>query len=333
VTDTALLADSFGRPHTDLRISVTDRCNLRCDYCMPSEGVQFRPHGAILTFEEIERFVRTAAGLGIRKVRLTGGEPLVRKGICRLVEMLVAVPGIEEVAMTTNGALLADHAGPLAAAGLRRLNVSLDTLSRDRFIEISHCDELARVLEGIAAACRAGFRQVKLNTVAVRGRTEAEVAPLAEFARELGVELRFIEFMPADGADRWTSRQVLPGNEILEILTREIGPLEPVPEPGGNAPAVRYRFADGRGSIGLIRSVSHPFCDRCGRLRLTAEGSLRNCIFSGRSWDGRALLRGGATDGQVADLVRQAVWAKKRQHGSDNGELTPTDRAMHQIGG
>ena len=333
MTDTALLADSFGRPHTDLRISVTDRCNLRCDYCMPSEGVQFRPHGAILAFEEIERLVRTAAGLGIGKVRLTGGEPLVRKGICRLVEMLVAVPGIEEVAMTTNGALLADHAGPLAAAGLRRLNVSLDTLSRDRFIEISHCDELARVLEGIAAACRAGFRQVKLNTVAVRGRTEAEVAPLAEFARELGVELRFIEFMPADGADRWTSRQVLPGNEILEILTREIGPLEPVPEPGGNAPAVRYRFADGRGSIGLIRSVSHPFCDRCGRLRLTAEGSLRNCIFSGRSWDGRALLRGGATDGQVADLVRQAVWAKKRQHGSDNGELTPTDRAMHQIGG
>jgi len=333
VTDTASLADSFGRAPTDLRISVTDRCNFRCDYCMPSEGVQFRPHEAILTFEEIERLVRTAAGLGIRKVRLTGGEPLVRKGICRLVEMLVAVPGIEEVAMTTNGALLADYAGPLAAAGLRRLNVSLDTLRRDRFLEISHCDELPRVLEGIAAACRAGFRQVKLNTVAVRGRTETEVAPLAQFARELGVELRFIEFMPADGGDRWTSRQVLPGNEILEILAREIGPLEPVLEPGGNAPAVRYRFADGRGSIGLIRSVSHPFCDRCGRLRLTAEGSLRNCIFAGRSWDARALLRGGATDGQLAGLLRQAVWAKKRQHGSDNGELVPTDRAMHQIGG
>jgi cyclic pyranopterin phosphate synthase len=327
------LADNYGRTHGDLRVSVTDRCNLRCYYCMPVEGVEFRPHAAILSFEEIERLVRAAARLGIRKLRLTGGEPLVRKGVCRLVEMLAVVPGIEEIAMTTNGALLAEYAPRLAAAGVGRLNISLDTLDRRRFIEISRCDDLPRVLEGIAAACRAGFRQLKLNTVAIRGRTEEDAVPLALFARELGVELRFIEFMPADGGDRWTSHRVLHGEEILNILGKAIGPLEPVPEPDSRAPAVRYRFADGRGIIGLIRTVSAPFCDRCGRLRLTAEGELRNCIFSSERWDVRGLVRGGGSDDALAELIRQAVRGKKKRHGCDNGVLAPTDRGMHRIGG
>jgi cyclic pyranopterin phosphate synthase len=327
------LVDSFGRVHTDLRISVTDRCNIRCDYCIPARGVQFRPHAAILSFEELERLVRVAARLGIRKLRLTGGEPLVRKGICRLVEMLSGVPGIEDVAMTTNGVLLAEYAEGLKAAGLQRLNVSLDTLDREKFREISRRDGLPQVLEGIAAACRVGFRQIKLNAVARRGRSEDDVVPLAQFARNLGLELRLIEFMPADGEDRWSSEQVLSGEEILRLLGEGIGPLEPVVEPASRSPAVRYRFLDGRGSVGLITTVTEPFCSRCSRLRVTAEGKLRNCIFSPQGWDARAVLRGGGSDEQLAESIRQAVLGKKEQHGADDGRLAPTDRAMHQIGG
>ncbi len=327
------LVDRFGRVHTDLRISVTDRCNVRCVYCMREDEVRFRPHGEILTFEEIRRFAQVAARLGIREVRLTGGEPLVRRDVCRLVEMLAAVPGIDDLAMTTNGILLAEYAQALKAAGLDRLNVSLDTLNREKFHRISRRDELPKVLEGIAAAQRAGFRKIKLNALAIRGYTEEEVVPLATFARHHGVELRFIEFMPLDGDDRWDPSQVLPGPEILDLLTKTIGPLEPLAEAGSRAPATRYRFVDGGPTIGLIRTVSAPFCGRCGRLRLTAEGRIRNCLFSTEEWDARAMLRTGGSDEQLAELIREAVCAKQQQHGSQSGQLLRTDRSMHQIGG
>ena len=330
---TGPLVDGFGRAHTDLRISVTDRCNLRCFYCMSPEGVEFRPHAAILSFEEIERFVRVVARFGIRHVRLTGGEPLVRKGVCRLVEMLAAVPGVEDLAMTTNGILLPEYAESLRAAGLDRLNISLDTLDPHKFRQISLHDELPRVLAGVDAAERAGFRPIKLNALAIRGQTEDDVVPLARFARRRAMELRFIEFMPLDGADRWQNGSVLPGEEILQILSEGIGPLEPLQDGQPDAPATRYRFVEGGGVIGLIPSVSEPFCRRCSRLRLTADGTVQNCLFSTGQWNARTLLRGGGTDEQLAALVRQAVCAKKEKHGTESGQFARTERSMHQIGG
>jgi len=333
VSASGLLVDRFGRVHTDLRISVTDRCNIRCMYCMPAAGVKFKPHEAILTFEEIERLVRVAAGLGVAKIRLTGGEPLVRRDVCRLVEALAAIPGIRDLAMTTNGVLLAQHAEELKRAGLQRLNVSLDTLDREKFRELARRDELPRVLEGIAAAQRAGFTQIKLNTVALRGQSEDDVVPLARFAREHGFELRFIEFMPLDGDGRWNPERVLPGEEILRILAGGIGPLDPIVDPEARVPATEYGFADGIGRVGVIASVSEPFCRRCGRLRLTAEGRLRNCLFSTEEWDARALLRSGGTDEQLTELMRRAVLAKRAEHGTDTGRFGQPERAMYQIGG
>ena len=330
---TGPLVDRFGRVHTDLRISVTDRCNIRCVYCMREHGVEFRPHSEILTFEEIRRFVQVAVRLGIREVRLTGGEPLVRKDVCRLVEMLAAVPGVDDLAMTTNGILLAECAEDLKAAGLDRLNISLDTLNRRKFLQISRRDELSRVLEGITAACRAGFQKIKLNALAIRGQTDEEVVPLATFAREHNVELRFIEFMPLDGDDRWEADRVLTGKEILKLLTDAFGPLEPVARDESRAPATQFRLPGGGPSIGLISTVSDPFCEHCSRLRLTAEGKVRSCLFSGEEWDVRAVLRTGGSDEQLAELISEAVFAKKEKHGSDSGGFLRTDRSMHQIGG
>lgn len=327
------LVDRFGRVHTDLRVSVTDRCNLRCYYCMPAWGVEFRPHAAILSFEEIARVVRVAAELGIRKLRLTGGEPLVRKGICELVAMLAGTPGIEDVALTTNAVLLEPLAQPLRAAGLHRLNISLDTLDRQRFAEISLRDALPQVLAGIEAALAAGFRQIKLNTVAIRGRTEADIIPLAHYARQRGLPLRFIEVMPLDGESRWSRPMVLSGAGILAILSQHFGPLVPVAGEDDRAPARQYRFPDGRGTVGIIATVSQPFCSRCSRLRLTSEGHIRNCLFSREVWDTRAVLRGGGSDEELAQLFHAAVGAKKQQHGSDAGQLAPPTHAMHQIGG
>ncbi|MHC4398789.1 MAG: GTP 3',8-cyclase MoaA [Planctomycetota bacterium] len=330
---TGPLVDRFGRIHTDLRISVTDRCNIRCVYCMREDGAEFRPHGEILTFEEIRRFVHVASQLGVREVRLTGGEPLVRKDVCRLVEMLAVVPGIDDLSMTTNGILLGQHAGSLRAAGLHRLNVSLDTLDREKFHQLSRRDALDRVLEGIEAAHRAGFRQIKLNALAIRGQTEDEIVPLARFAQKYGMPLRFIEFMPVDGDGRWEEHRVLSGREILDVLTDAFGPLEPTSPPDSPAPATEFRLGDGRLTVGLIGAVSDPFCDRCSRLRLTAEGRIRNCLFSSELWDARAVLRSGGSDAELADLISRAVRAKERQHGSDSGRLASTDRPMHQIGG
>lgn len=327
------LVDSFGRVHSDLRISVTDRCNIRCFYCMPAERVRFKPREELLTFEEIARFVRVAARLGIKKLRLTGGEPLVRQDLHKLVEMLAAVPGIQDLALTTNGMLLAEQAHALRRAGLRRLNISLDTLSPEVFRQITRRDGLERVLEGIAAAQRVGFDSIKLNAIAIRGITEAEVAPLGRFARERGLELRFIEFMPLDAEGRWQEGQVLSGAEILRLLEAEFGPLEPVPPKHAGQPASDYRFVDGGGVVGLINPVTQPFCHDCNRLRLTAEGQVRNCLFSIVEWDARALLRGQAGDDDLALLIRQCVAAKKAGHGINSDEFIRPQRAMYQIGG
>jgi cyclic pyranopterin phosphate synthase len=327
------LVDGFGRVHTDLRISVTDRCNIRCFYCMPAENVRFRPREEILSFEEIARCARVLAGLGVRSLRLTGGEPLVRHHLERLIGMLVAIPGIEDVALTTNGLLLAEQAQALRDAGLNRLNVSLDTLNPTRFRLITRRDGLERVLQGLFAAQRAGFQRIKINTVAIRGSTEEDIVPLGRFARQHGFELRFIEFMPLDADARWGQDQVLPGKQILARLAEAICPLEPLPTTDPSQPAIDYQFADGIGRVGFINPVTQPFCSQCDRLRITAEGKLRNCLFSTVEWDLRALLRGGASDAELADMVRNCVAAKKAGHNINSAEFVKPDRAMYQIGG
>ena len=327
----AVLVDSFGRRHTDLRISVTDRCNLRCTYCMPAEAI-FRPREELLAYEEIARVAAVAAGLGVHTIRLTGGEPLLRRDLAALVALLVAVPGIDEVAVTTNGLLLAEQAHDLAAAGLRRLNVSLDSLREDVFERIARRRGLDRVLAGLAAARRAGFAEIRINAVSIRGLTEDEIVPLARFCRREGFHLRFIEFMPLDAEEAWDRSQVLSGADVLAILEREIGPLvaETAGDPG--QPAVDYRWADG-GRVGFIDPVTRPFCDRCDRLRLTADGQFRNCLFSTTEWDVKRLLRGGGTDAEIATLLRECVAAKKAAHGIDTPEFARPARAMYQIGG
>jgi cyclic pyranopterin phosphate synthase len=327
------LVDSFGRVHTNLRVSVTDRCNIRCFYCMPAENVHFKPRLELLTFEEIERFVRVAARLGIDKVRLTGGEPLVRQGVHVLVEKLTRLPGIREVSLTTNGILLGEQVVALKRAGLKRLNISLDSLDPDTFFRISRRTGLERVLEGIFAARDAGFRRIRLNAVAIRGLTEPDIVPLAHFARQHQMEMRFIEFMPLDGDGNWEHDQVLSGETIRELIEREIGPLVPVARDDPSQPATDYAFADGVGRLGFINPVTQPFCERCNRLRLTAEGQVRNCLFSTEEWDARTLLRGDATDEQLAELLRSSVGAKQAGHGISSDDFIKPQRAMYQIGG
>jgi cyclic pyranopterin phosphate synthase len=325
------LSDGFGRVHTDLRISVTDRCNLRCTYCMPAEVV-FLPREELLSYEEIARVAAVAAGEGIRTIRLTGGEPLLRRDLDRLVRLLVAVPGIEEVAATTNGLLLADQAEALAAAGLGRLNVSLDAIREEAFERLTRRRGLDRALAGLAAARAAGFRSIRINAVSIRGLSEEEIVPLAEFCRREGFHLRFIEFMPLDADGSWNAEQVLSGAAVRAILEREIGPLEPLPPADGGQPAVDWRWADG-GLIGFIDPVTSPFCDRCDRLRLTADGQFRNCLFSTTEWDARAVLRGGGSDDEIATLLQACVAAKRAAHGIGSPAFERPARAMYQIGG
>ncbi|MGE0757093.1 MAG: GTP 3',8-cyclase MoaA [Pirellulaceae bacterium] len=327
------LIDKLGRVHTSLRISVTDRCNIRCFYCMPEVDVRFKPRHEILSFEEIERFARVTAELGIRKIRLTGGEPLVRADLHLLVEMLTAVPGMQDIALTTNGILLAEQAEALRRAGLQRVNISLDAMSEEVFQRISRRPGLDRVLAGIRAAQHVGFPVIRLNAVAIQGITESEVVPLGEFARRLGLELRFIEFMPLDADGQWQMDQVLTGETIRSILESEFGPLLPAERPDPSQPAMDYEFADGRGRIGFINPVTQPFCGDCNRLRLTAEGQVRNCLFSTTEWDARAVLRRGGSDAELAQLVRDCVAAKKPGHGIDSTEFVKPARAMYQIGG
>lgn len=327
------LVDRFGRVHSDLRISVTDRCNIRCFYCMPAGAVRFKPRRELLSFEEIERLVSVVARMGVRKLRLTGGEPLVRQDLPRLVAMLDRVPGIEDIALTTNGMLLPDQAESLRASGVRRLNISLDTLDPDRFQQISRREGLEQVLAGIAAAQRVGFDKIKLNAVAIKGLTEPDVVPLGRFARERGLELRFIEYMPLDADGAWQNEQVLSGDEIIEMLQTEFGPLEAIKRDDPSQPATDFRFVDGGGTVGFINPVTQPFCSDCNRLRLTAEGQVRNCLFSTVEWDARAVLRRGGGDEELADLIRSCVWAKTAGHGINSDEFVKPQRAMFQIGG
>ncbi|HEX4000867.1 MAG TPA: GTP 3',8-cyclase MoaA [Pirellulales bacterium] len=327
------LVDSFGRIHTNLRISVTDRCNLRCFYCMPTEVVQFKPRDELLSYEEIERFVRVVAGLGVNKIRLTGGEPLVRANIASLVRRLAAVDGIVDLALTTNGLLLPELAAELRAAGLHRLNISLDALDEDSFRRIARRKGLDRVLAGVAAAKEAGFRRIRLNAVSIRGLTEKQIIPLARFARQHGLELRFIEFMPLDADGVWQKDQVLSGDHVRAILSREVGELEPILAEDPSQPATDFQYQDGAGRVGFINPVTHSFCGKCNRLRLTAEGQIRNCLFSTTEWDARALLRGGGSDEQLAELIESAIGAKRAGHGIDTADFVKPQRAMYQIGG
>ncbi len=325
------LKDTFGRIHNNLRISVTDRCNLRCTYCMPEEVV-FMDKAEILSFEEITRFVRVAVPLGIDKIRLTGGEPLMRRDMPRLVRMICAIDGIRDVGLTTNGILLADQAQPLYDAGLRRINISLDTLDPQRFRQISRRDGLDKVLEGILAAKKAGFHPIKINAVSIRGFTETEVLPLARFAREHDLEMRFIEYMPI-GADKWERDKVYFAHEIMEQLDREIAPLVPVEDYDPRAPAMEFQYTDGGGRIGIIASVSRPFCLSCNRIRLTADGKLRNCLFALDEVDVKHLLRENAPDEMIAEVIRKNVLAKWEGHEINTARFIKPLRTMHAIGG
>jgi cyclic pyranopterin phosphate synthase len=327
------LIDSFGRLHDNLRISVTDRCNIRCTYCMPESGVPFMPHSEILSFEEIERFVRVAVTLGINKLRVTGGEPLVRRDLPELIARLAAIPGVRDLALTTNGVLLDRFAEPLYAAGLRRLNVHLDTLDRVRFIEISRRDELDHVLAGLDAAKRAGFVNIKLNAVAIKNLVEPDIVPLALFARRNGFEVRYIEFMPLDAQNLWDRGKVLLADDILAMLAREISPLHPVPDPDPRAPASEYAFADGIGRVGMIASVSRPFCGNCNRIRLTSDGKLRYCLFALEEDDVKGLLRSDAPDSEIASAIRRNLAGKWAGHEINSGKFVAPPRPMYAIGG
>lgn len=327
------LIDSFGRVHNNLRISVTDRCNLRCFYCMPADNVQFMDRVELLSFEEIARFVRAVVPLGITELRLTGGEPLVRKDLHRLVAMLTAIPGITDIGLTTNGLLLAEQAAELHAAGLRRINVSLDALDPVRFKQFTRRDGYEKVLEGLQAAQKTGFDPIKVNAVSVRGLTEEEIVPFGLFARETGLEVRFIEYMPLDAENAWERDKVLFASEILERLSCEIMPLEALPNEDPSAPATDYVFADGIGRIGFIASVSQPFCSQCNRIRITADGKLRNCLFSLEETDVRGLLRGGGTDDEIRNAVRASIADKKEGHEINTARFIQPQRPMYSIGG
>jgi len=326
------LRDSWGRAIKSLRVSVTDKCNFRCRYCMPAEGLEWLERDELLSFEEIERLVRVLARMGVDEVRLTGGEPLVRRDLPTLVGMLAATPGVRDLSLTTNGVLLDRFAAPLVEAGLRRLNVSLDSLSHVRFAEITRRDALDRVLAGLAEAERhPELRPIKVNCVAIKGFTEEEVPALAELARRKPYVVRFIEFMPLDADQAWRGDDVLTGGEIRALI-EERWPLEELPAKASST-ARRFRFADGAGEIGFVNPVSEPFCSTCDRIRLTADGQLRTCLFSRREWDLKTPLRDGSSDERLEELIRFAVAHKELKHKINDPGFVRASRSMSQIGG
>ena len=329
----APLVDTFGRLHDNLRISVTDRCNIRCFYCMPEDGVKFMPRQEILSFEEIARVARVAVSMGVRKLRLTGGEPLLRKDLPVLIEKLTAIPGVEDIALTTNAVLLSDQAADLYKAGLRRLNVHLDTLDRDRFFQITRRDDLDKVMAGIDTALALGFGPIKINAVAVKNLVEPDIVPLARFGRERGIEIRYIEFMPLDSQGIWDKAKVLLQDDMLRLLATEIGPLEEIPDRDPRAPASEYRFSDGVGRVGFISSVSHPFCLNCNRIRLTSDGKLRYCLFAIEETDVKGLLRSDASDDEIRTTIRETVSRKWIGHEINSQKFVAPPRPMYSIGG
>ena len=326
------LVDGHGRLIRDLRVSVTDRCNFRCQYCMPAEGLPWLEREEILSFEEIERLVRVFVGMGVEDLRLTGGEPLVRREFPKLLGMLARIDGLQDISLTTNGYLLERDAGALVAAGLRRINVSIDTLQRDRFFHLTRRDALPQVLRGLDAIARhPQVRPIKVNAVALRGFTEQEALPLAELARETGFQVRFIEFMPLDADRAWSEDAVLTGDEVRAIVER-VHPLEELPrEPSATARV--FRFRDGAGEIGFVNPVSEPFCSDCNRVRLTADGRLRTCLFSLHETDLREPLRTGADDAELERIVRAAVWRKELKHHVGEPGFRQPPRTMSAIGG
>lgn len=326
------LVDRYGRTATDLRVSLTDRCNLRCTYCMPEEGMQWLPRDALLGFEELERVARVCIErFGFTGLRLTGGEPTLRSHLPVLVDKLACLgDGSHDLALTTNGITLPLLVDELAAAGLRRVTVSLDSLRRDRFVALTRRDRLDQVVEGIEAALAAGLRPVKVNVVLVRGVNDDEIVDLARFGRDRGATMRFIEWMPLDGGHDWGADRVVPSREVVATVGA-VWPLEPVTR--GSAPAARWRYVDGGGEIGVVGSVTEPFCSTCDRIRLTAEGMLRACLFAHREADLRAVLRAGGDDDAVAEAIRAEVGTKWAGHDIGNISFLRPTRSMSQIGG
>jgi len=326
------LIDGHGRRIADVRVSVTDRCNFRCQYCMPADGLPWLERDGVLTFEEIVRLVGLLAEMGVHDVRLTGGEPLVRRDFPALATMLAGVPGVEDLSVTTNGYLLERDAEKLVRAGINRFNVSIDSLQRDRFFEMTRRDALPRVLSGLEALAQfPEAHPIKVNAVALRGFTEDEALPFAEFARSHPYEVRFIEFMPLDADHNWTPDSVLSGDEIRAAISA-VYPLEAEPREA-HATARVYRFADGQGKIGFINPVSEPFCDDCNRIRVTADGKLRTCLFSLNETDLRASLRDGSTDAEIEQVIRDAVWRKELKHRVNDPGFVQPARSMSAIGG
>ncbi len=324
------LVDPFGRVIRDLRISVTDRCNFRCTYCMPAEGLEWLPRSEVLSFEEIHRVSRIfVERFGVEGIRLTGGEPTVRANLPRLISQLSGLGA--DLAMTTNGATLRNSAEELRSAGLRRINISLDTLHADRFEQMTRRNELANVLAGIDAAVAAGFSPVKINTVIERGVNDDEIVDLARFGRERRVEVRFIEFMPLDASGHWANDRVVGQDEIVERIS-EVFPLEQMPARGA-APADRWRYLDGAGTVGVIPSVTKPFCGDCDRVRLTAEGQFRTCLFATDEFDLREIMRSGGDDDALAERIIAAVGTKWAGHQINRVEFIRPNRSMSQIGG
>ena len=352
MTGAGLLIDSHGRILRDLRVSLTDRCNFRCLYCLPETEAarnfyrghwahlpnsapivqQWVPKAHILSFEEIERVIRLAVGLGIRKVRLTGGEPLLRHNVEDLVARLAAIPGLADLAMTTNGVLFPQKGRALRAAGLGRISFSLDSLARDNFRKITGRDGFDEVLQSIDLAQELGLHPVKVNAVIIRGLNDHELEALAGFAHGRNLSLRFIEFMPLDSARGWLKEMVVPGREILTRLQARFD-LRPVPSDNPSATAQRWAFPDGRGEVGIIAPVSEPFCGHCNRIRLTADGKVRTCLFSVNEHDLRSRLRGGASDEELAEWLKSVVWQKEARHHIGEPEFVPPPRSMSCIGG
>lgn len=330
------LVDRYGRTVRDLRISVTDRCNFRCTYCMPEEGLNWLDRAEVLTFEEIERVARICVErFGIDSLRLTGGEPTVRAHLPKLIERLAALRLADgrkpDIALTTNGATLRSISQQLRDAGLDRINISLDSLQRERFLAMTRRDELGNVLAGITEAVRTGFEKVKINSVIERGTNDDEIIDLATFGREHDVEVRFIEFMPLDATNEWEKKKVVTQDEIVSLISA-VYPLEQIPARGA-APADRWRYLDGRGTVGVIPSVSHPFCGDCDRVRITSDGQFRTCLFATDEFDLRAIMRNGGSDDDMAQLIVDAVATKWAGHQINQVNFIRPNRSMSQIGG
>lgn len=328
------LVDSYGRRIKSMRISVTDKCNFRCTYCMPAEGLPWLKKSEILSYEEIERIARVAVSIGIEQLRLTGGEPLVRRDIAELVRMLSSIEGLHSLSMTTNGILLKQQASKLAEAGLTRINVSLDSLLREKFAQITRRDQLDRVLEGLAELEKyPAIHPIKINAVAIREFSEEEVLDFAQLARRKAYSVRWIEFMPLDADQIWRKEDILAGGEIKAIIEAAYGPLVQIKTGDPSETARRYTFSDGIGEVGFINPVSEPFCASCDRIRLTSDGQLRTCLFATEETDLRAVIRSTPDDEVLASTIRNAVWHKELKHYIGDKQFKRASRSMSMIGG